>query len=309
MANSFTKRLPGGSKFVGEVFSMMARQAFSPSFPALNLATASSTILDANWPLLCPYLRNNVLLEHDPLGTPVSTCTITSWTASAGVVTLTFTSSTSTNAILQALHEDAFVHNAITGFGADYSSAITVSAYRSITLLSSLPGTNPVPAGTYQITEITGSSGTRTMKIDATGVSPLPSGPSAGGTCAFYPHRIGSNAGAVSTTSVRHLPQVGRGFMTPDGTSGLLIAGLRRRSFLQGHKHAAHDGAGVNLEVFYGGGGGVQGGGTWVNTFLSGYNTGVPKTDGSNGTPRTGLDTMGPSLALHSYIYGGVYNP
>jgi hypothetical protein len=147
--------------------------------------------------------------------------------------------------------------------------------YRSITV-----------AGTeFPITNIN----TSTRVITVTGT------PSTGSqTVEFYNYRI-----TGSSTTARLFEVKGRGFIAPNDSSGRHQNGLRVRDRFQGHYHSGAEG-GTGQD--YLGIGVMQ---TQENTSrVSGYN---PKTDGTNGTPRTGLTTHGSGVSAHLYIWARSY--
>jgi hypothetical protein len=300
MSNTFTKELVGGGRMVGEIMQFPIRKAISASFPYLNLASANAILNIANYPYYVPFLRDEVKAEYDPFGSPVSAFTVTSWSISGSTVTLNFASNTANDVMLACLHEEAFVHTSNTIL-AGYSAEISgLTGFRTVTLGSNFAGTNPVPAGTYAITSV--HRGSRLIKIDVSGVSPTPSGPSAAGTVEFYLHRI-----AGSTTTVRHFQQVGRGFMTPGDADGYFIAGLRTRGYFQGHLHGLDqytDTGGSNIVLLTS----ITANGNINNVDIF-QKTKASVTDGTNGTPLTRKITHGPASIIHAYHYVGEYRP
>jgi len=187
---------------------------------------------------------------------------VSSFTATVASSSITMPTSTSSDAILSSLAEDVLVHGGYTN-------------YRSITV-----------AGTeFPITNIN----TSTRVITVTGT------PSAGSqTVEFYNYRI-----TGSSTTARLFELKGRGFITPNDTSGRHQNGLRVRDRFQGHYHSGAEG-GSGQDYL---GQGVAA--TQENTSrISGYN---PKTDGTNGTPRTGSTTHGAGVSAHLYIWARSY--
>ena len=107
----------------------------------------------------------------------------------------------------------------------------------------------------------------------------------------IYPHRI-----AGSTTTARHKELTDAAIMN-DGLYNVL--GLAQRDQMQGHKHTttAHTMyAGVIFP-------GPPGGGSMAIGAIS-----DPTNDGTNGAPRTGLNTRPRSGIFNFYAYVGTYS-
>ena len=151
--------------------------------------------------------------------------------------------------------------------------------YRSITV-----------AGTeFPITNIN----TSTRVITVTGT------PSAGiQTVEFYNYRI-----TGSSTTARLFEIKGRGFIAPNDSDGRHQNGLRVRDRTQSHIHDSVSGA-TAVVSNQGAGLSMSGGGS-LNQ--NGSVTGVPKVDGSFGTPRTGSTTHGAGVSAHLYIWARSY--
>jgi hypothetical protein len=151
--------------------------------------------------------------------------------------------------------------------------------YRSITV-----------AGTeFPITNIN----TSTRVITVTGT------PSAGSqTVEFFNYRI-----TGSSTTARLFEVKGRGFIAPNDSDGRHQNGLRVRDRTQSHIHDSVSGA-TAVVSNQGAGLAMSGGGT-LNQ--NGSVTGVPKVDGSFGTPRTGSTTHGAGVSAHLYIWARSY--
>jgi hypothetical protein len=142
-------------------------------------------------------------------------------------------------------------------------------------------------AGTeFPITNIN----TSTRVITVTGT------PSAGSqTVEFYNYRI---TGSSSTARLFEIK--GRGFISPNDASGRHQNGLRVRDRFQGHYH----------EFYSSPNGGNSGSTREVVQNEDNLNTNKvrsPITDGTNGTPRTGLTTHGAGVSAHLYIWARSY--
>ena len=162
--------------------------------------------------------------------------------------------------------------------------------YGTLTLPEAIGG---IPAGDYQITGVTlanvGSS-SAVITCSATGLTP---GAETASTAdiSIYPHRI-----AGSTTTARHKELTDAAIMN-DGLYNVL--GLAQRDAMQGHYH---NGNGTNAAT---GGQFMQmafNGGTDIASAVT-----APKTDGINGTPRTGPRTRPRSGIFNFYAYVGTY--
>jgi hypothetical protein len=164
-------------------------------------------------------------------------------------------------------------------------------------------------AGTdYVITNV--NAGARTITVTGT--------PTSGSqTAIIYPYRI-----AGSSTTARLRRDSARAFVgsqqeTADTTDRALCVGMRVRDREQGHWHT--EGASNQW-------GTASGGGTGYNFALYLLNVGsvsnplagqngpvgsgrlTPSTDGTNGTPRTGLTTDPRTTVGYLYLGAGVYN-
>jgi hypothetical protein len=135
-------------------------------------------------------------------------------------------------------------------------------------------------AGTdYAITNVTAGSHTCTVSGSPTSGSQ---------TAIVYGRRI-----AGSTTTARTYKDSGRATMSQDGT--LRIAGLRRRFHMQGHLHEER-----GITGLYNGGANEV---TGIAALATGYYTGSPYTDGTNGTPITGPETEPNSSTVYRAIW------
>jgi hypothetical protein len=147
--------------------------------------------------------------------------------------------------------------------------------YRSITV-----------AGTeFPITNIN----TSTRVITVTGT------PSAGSqTVEFFNYRI-----TGSSTTARLFEVNGRGFIAPNDSSGRHQNGLRVRDRFQGHKIRLDNSTNGTQSTFVSGTDIYNIGGTNNQTSII--------SDGTNGTPRTGLTTHGAGVSAHLYIWARSY--
>lgn len=169
-------------------------------------------------------------------------------------------------------HTATVAGSVVTGSGTAWTNALAALAEDLAVNSASYTNWRSINiAGTdYAITNVNSSSGTVTVSGSPTTGSQ---------TCIFYTNRIPG-----STTSARVFKISGRVLMSPDGT--LRVAGLRRRFHMQGHYHyASSSNTALGWIVNAGGGSTVAGlGGSAIST-------GSPLTDGTNGTPITGLET------------------
>lgn len=182
---------------------------------------------------------------------------------------ITFPIGTAAAKFLGALVEDSLVH----GGGAEVSS---YTNWRTLTVGS----TN------YAITNI--NLATRAVTVSGT--------PTSGSQTVYcYPYRI-----AGSTTSVRLYKTNARALMSHDDDS--IIAGLRRRDYIQGHRMSP-----LSPAVSFLGSGSGSSNVTGTSAAGSVATTGSPVTDGTNGTPRTGLNTEARGMGAYLYIWAGRY--
>lgn len=132
---------------------------------------------------------------------------------------------------------------------------------------------------------------TTTRAITVTG------SPDAGATtCTFFPHRI-----PASATTARVYAHTGKSIISPNDSDGLFIPGVMMDDYMQGHWHeffeTNNDGA---IQ-------GTIGARTGANVLSASTFVRNPTTDGTNGTPRTGLRTHSPSGVYHLYLFGRIY--
>ncbi len=275
------------SREVGEIFAILDQRLpieWSVAnelthFPALCLTNFAikSDISDANWPDLVPYLRGIRTVFKDGLSGQITTPGVTAWAIVSNVVTLTFTNDADHIALLTALSEDQVIHGSFTN-------------WRTITLAGTI---GSITAGTYAITAISPAS--RTVSFSFTAANASGSGAF---TVEFYTHRI-----AGSSTTARVFAAQGEALHGVNDANGYFVAGgLRRQGYFQGHEHDQYQPAGGAVVPGWAGGAGSTRGALGSNTQI-----GSPKTDGTNGTPRTAKETNSPALSVHLYIHGGRY--
>jgi len=168
------------------------------------------------------------------------------------------------------------------------------SNFRTITLDSSV---GDIAAGTYPITNINSSART----VSFTYVSANNSGALAF-TADFYAYRI-----AGSTTTARIFSARGLSLVGANDLNGYFMSGgLRRRGYVQGHRHnlvfRGNEGVagsiGVQVEMYNSNSGGNAATNTTSTSAI--YD---PKTDGINGTPLTAKITHGPAMSGYFYIH------
>lgn len=193
---------------------------------------------------------------------------ITSISTSGSPVTVTFANNATNDAFLLALNEEQLYHGSFTNF-------------RTLTLTSDI---GSLAAGTYGIQGI--STGSRTVTLTATN-----SGSTAAGTVRYYPFR---QPDAVSSTNA-YWWQVNDAVLRTVG--GNAIPYLRVRDRLQGFSITA---ASQTNNLNYAGP-------TPATDGLCVDTTHLPVSDGTNGTPRTGLTTRDRSMVGYYYIFGGTY--
>ncbi|MDA3956875.1 hypothetical protein, partial [Oceanispirochaeta sp.] len=234
----------------------------------------STDIAAANWPSLVTHLRAKGLTYNEGITGQKSAFDVTGWAIVSNVATLTFANTTAENALLTALTEDNLVHG-------------SYSNWRSITLAGAI-GT--ISAGEYAITAI--DPLTRTISFAFTAADGSASGTF---TANFYTNRVSG-----SSTTARVYEATGRTLVSAN--DGENISGLRRRDRGQGHYHIPTSLTGNDI-------GSSNTAGSFINFFNGSYSstlysTREPKTDGVNGTPRTGSTTDPRSAVGHLYLWG-----
>lgn len=272
-------------KEIGEHFfldSYKAPAEFDPTdtdtaqlyFPSLCLSTIDiqTTISTTNWALLVPHLRALKLTYLEELTGEVS-----AFACGVSGSTVTLDNTTANNKLLLALAKWVLSHGS-------YTNWITLT----------IGGTE------YPITNIN----TTTRAITVTG------SPASSSTVEFYPHRI-----AASTTTARVFAVTGKSLISANDVAGLFIGGVSMLGYMQGVRFSAGIAFGSSDDSFVYGNTtddipGVSNGviasraaGTANRQPL----TSLPRTDGTNGTPRTSSETHSPSSVKHLYIFGRTY--
>lgn len=255
----------------------------SAAFPWFPLFSDDEIITYSAWPDLQAHWRNKLLRYMPGKSSAATEFEITAWAIVSNVATITYASTTPETVILAALGEDQLVHGSYTG-------------WRTVTLKEAV---GDISAGTYTITAIDPAAQTISFAYTASDNSSSGSW----GT-EFYPHRL-SDADDSGGTQARHFQIVGRSFFTVNDAEGSWIGGLRRRDQMQGFRMAPLSGSTGFISNVASGGTGVITGGTFARIDAT---TGDPISDGTNGTPRTGLKTHSPGFATYAYIYGKTYN-
>lgn len=116
----------------------------------------------------------------------------------------------------------------------------------------------------------------------------------------IYPYRISG-----STTTARLCKADGL-VLASDNTTER-VAGLRTRDRMQGHFHVPYGSDAGFWDYVTSGANNATGG--VILSLLNRTTTGVPVTDGTNGTPRTGLTTRERSLGGYLYMWARSYVP
>lgn len=317
IANTFKS----DKKELGEVFFLNELKAPSLDFPAICLASNNAKIwknsnplgagnIPGNYPDLVDYL-NAIPLRFDPLNGNNIDFTVTDWSYSGGVITLTFAYTTPNGAkeskVIRSLHEDAFVHNSNDSIGVDYSAFEAVTSWRTITLVDPLRDSSDVvqvPAGTYQITAIAGGESAAAQIKFVHTATPSGTPKSESRLVRFYPHRIqdaGQNLDIQASIKAQHFAVQGRGFVTVMDGDSEWVGGLRRRDRFQkfsmkinaSEYYVLSAGSGVASGVgSYGVGSAVD-----VNTFYA----------NGGGSPRNSKTTDARGYALYPYIWAKSY--
>ena len=255
----------------------------SAAFPYLCLSDDDKILNVSNWPDLVPHLRTKKLKYMPGTASAQSDFNVTNYAISSNVVTLTFADLTPEKAILSALAEDQLVHGSFTG-------------WRTVTLAASV---GAVPSGTYALTAISAASRTISFAYttaDASG--------SITTTAAFYPHRVDTATDAGGTMA-RHFAVKGRSLVSPNDAAGECFAGLRRRDRMQGHRHdVSYSGSGTGFPQWISAVGSF---GKYSSPTDTALQATLMKTDGTNGTPRTGTTTDTRALVAIPYMWGKSY--
>ena len=186
-----------------------------------------------------------------------------------GTSTITFASNTANNTMIAAYDEEMKYDNSVRG------GTVDTTDFTNGKFTINVSGVD------YVITAL--NTSTRVFSLNT------PSGlgsSNAAQTCIIYPFRI---AGSSTTAFIRKLK---------DGSTLLSGIGMRARGIQQSHKHAVAALLSANISAM----------GTGANSATSNsLDSGVPKTDGTNGTPRVGSDTQGHGMQSLIYLYAGTY--
>jgi microcystin-dependent protein len=120
-------------------------------------------------------------------------------------------------------------------------------------------------------------------------------------TAAVCPHGVGDGSNTFNLPDTRGIFLRGAG-TNPSNINNTTIQGSRQGDQMQGHIHNE------NANVSTGQNGiasgailGLGNGGTGASGATS-YNTGVPISDGTNGTPRTGFETRPANVGVNHII-------
>lgn len=294
---AITKQIQDFSKPIGELYfldSLKTATAFDKddltayfNGICLDAIDVYDDISSTNWPDLVTHLRAKALTYNEGITGSKSAFDVTDWDITSNVATLTFANTTAEIAILTALLEDNLVHGGYTN-------------WRSITLASAI---GDITAGEYAITEI--DTSLRTVKFAFTASNNSGSGSF---TANFYTNRVPG-----STTTARVYEATARTLVSANDDDGENINGLRRRDRGQGHRHQyqGHDNNPYD-DSPYSSAAGDSGSGRIASGSSAGlterYEILDPRSDGTNGTPRTGKTTDPRSQVGHLYIHGRRYS-
>jgi len=252
-------------------------QYFAPDAnnPWLALTDTDKVLNAANWPDLVPYYRAKKLKYMPGAGSEKSAFDITHYARTSNVVTITLANTAPELALLAALAEENLVHGSFSGWIPFY-------------LVAAL-GAGDVPIGDYAITAL--DPALRTISFAHVGANVATT--AATTTIEIYPHRIPG-----STTTARHYQISGRTLVSTNDADGEVIAGLRRRDRIQGHRHSAKTGflnAGTGASF-------IEINDAYGDAFAARGIT-DPITDGTHGTPRTGKTTDPRALGAVPMLY------
>lgn len=256
---------------LGSIVETAYERTISESFPAISLK-ADTTVDEANYPLIVSELRSSAVEVILTAGTSVTSINVN---ATAGSILSSVDSAFTI--ILNGILEEFAIQGT-------YSIPVTIG------------GTD------YTITSASASSSFTISGTIATGAT----------TMTVYPHRI-----VGSTTTANVFKDTGRATLAMDGNRSLM--GFRRRDRMQGWQSGATSDASGARNLF-----GVldtrdtrTGTSALPNfapplygTALQGATNMIKAvSDGTNGTPRTGLVTEPNSSTVFRYIWAQVYNP
>jgi len=263
------------SHFVGETVFSDLKKSVSPTFPAINRAI-NNDVDAANYPLLVSEYRAEQL---GLLGVSEWQVTVTS-----SVVTIV-AGSTAATALCALFQQDAIVSayqntNEPANFTntSDYSTFVT---NRCLTLNGVEYSLKNASAASINFSLFSPpATGTYTLKI--------------------FPYRI-----AGQPTKARLLKISGSALITAGDAGGEIVGGFRKMDRGQGHLHAnaiptGNAGGALNSMPSVG-----------ASNVISGNfgNVGIPISDSTNGTPRTGKTTDPRTAGMNVYTWAGVYIP
>jgi hypothetical protein len=286
--------------YVGEIFPMQDYvspvawaadgSTMTTYMPAVCLTTINDflDITATNYPNLVPYLRGKPLVFKQGLSGTKSTWTITNWSTSGTLATVTLANNIADGDevwLLNSLTEDYVAGGGTTG------ACITLTG----------PVGN-IAAGDYTITGGSINSGARTFTFSTTATAGSGSGTFA--VLQVYPHRVAGSNGASITTSARLFNARGYAIHGTNDLNSYMVAQLRRRGAFQGHWHDVRSTTGnVQINQAPGSNNGGASGGT--DAFVAK----AAITDGTSGSPITSKITNTPLLGAHLYIHAGTYLP
>jgi len=262
------------------VWSLVKRTP-AASFPAVPL-NMNTDILEANWPLLVPFLRSQ----------PAEVLGVTDHNVTVAAAVITF--GVGDTALISLIINDAIVANYINGGeianflnGATYADA---TQQRTITI-----------AG-VDYTIIGADAVARTLTVS---VNP----PAGAQVATCYTYRV---AGAATTA--RLLRIAGFVGVAAGDAGGEVVGGFRKMDRVQNYINdlGATEGVdGVFTASVYGTG--TAANGRSITTAAAANNARVVTknnfTDGVNGTPRTGKTTDPRTAGQYAYTWGAVYIP
>lgn len=256
-------------------------------FPAVSLDEGDQDLDVANWPELVPYLLAKALTYNEGIGGEKSAFDVTDWVVASNVGTLTFANTTPELKALAALVEDNLVQGSF-------------ASWRSVTLAGSIGN---IPAGTYALDAIDAVARTITFDVTASNGSG-----SVTETVQFLIHAIEGSADA------RVFEYPAGVLVAANDSDGEAFAGLRRRDRTQGWQLGT-DQDNTGAREYWGRAGGrdatadTSGSANRTNSIFETTAEGSAlmlkaKSDGTNGTPRTGLTTDPRSYVGKLYLWG-----
>lgn len=230
------------------------------------------------------WARAQKLTLREGMGaTAKSDFTLSTYSLTSNVVTLTFAVDTDLTAMINMLIEWGLVEGAsanLLTYTADYTKGPVINIPTAL---------GAIPANDYVVTGYNSAARTVTFAYTNANIGSTASSVQ----CAFYPYRIPGSTTTARVTAVQGRALVG-------ANDGLLenVAHGKRRGRFQGHRHLPL--AGTAFDENVGSGGELGGVGTVIET--TSVTTGNPTTDTVNGTTRTGPETDVRNLAVHFYI-------